>query len=92
MLRGGAAAEILDAWSHRRRKAAVEAVQEITHRTTTDLAERDEAERRRCRRRMSEIASDQDGAKAWLMDAAMLSNVRDHGVPLPGGRVPGPEI
>ncbi len=77
----GAGAELLDHWAHRRRKAAVEAVQEITHRTTTEMAEQDEAERRGFRRRMAQIAADPALAKAWMLDAAMISNVRAHGLP-----------
>ncbi|GAA1014142.1 pentachlorophenol monooxygenase [Acrocarpospora pleiomorpha] len=81
VLLDGAGDEVLDAWAQRRRKAAIEAVQEITHRTTTEMAEQDEAERRGFRRRMSQIAADPALAKEWMLDAAMISNVRAHGLP-----------
>lgn len=75
----------LDLWATRRRKAAVETVQRITHRTTTALAEQDERERRRFQRQMSEMAADPERAKAWMMDAAMISNARAYDLP-PRGR------
>ncbi|WP_170322775.1 FAD-dependent oxidoreductase [Acrocarpospora macrocephala] len=81
VLQDGTGDEVLDAWAQRRRKAAIEAVQEITHRTTTEMAEQDEAERRGFRRRMSQIAADPALAKEWMLDAAMISNVRAHGLP-----------
>ncbi|WP_155335610.1 FAD-dependent oxidoreductase [Acrocarpospora corrugata] len=90
VLLDGAGPEVLDAWAHRRRKAAIEAVQELTHRTTTEMAEQDETERLGFRRRMSQIAADPALAKAWMLDAAMISNVRAHGLPpRPAGRGPG---
>lgn len=75
----------LDLWATRRRKAAVETVQRITHRTTTALAEQDERERRRFQRQMSETAADPARAKAWMLDAAMISNARAYDLP-PRGR------
>lgn len=75
----------LDLWATRRRKAAVETVQRITHRTTTALAEQDEQERRRFQRQMSETAADPARAKAWMLDAAMISNARAYDLP-PRGR------
>jgi len=81
VLRGEAGPDVLDAWAHRRRKAAIEAVQELTHRTTTAMAEQDESERRRFQLQMSEIAADPPRAHTWMMDAAMISNVRAHGLP-----------
>jgi 3-(3-hydroxy-phenyl)propionate hydroxylase len=75
----------LDLWATRRRKAAVETVQRITHRTTTALAEQDERERRRFQRQMSETAADPERAKAWMLDAAMISNARAYDLP-PRGR------
>ncbi|MFC6086905.1 FAD-dependent oxidoreductase [Sphaerisporangium aureirubrum] len=90
VLLDGAGPEVLDGWAHRRRKAAIEAVQEITHRTTTEMAEQDEAERRGFQQRMSQIAADPALARAWMLDAAMISNVRAHGLPLAAaGRVGG---
>ena len=81
VLRDGADTDVLDAWAHRRRKAAIEAVQELTHRTTVQMAEQDEAERRRFQERMARIAADPGLAKEWMMDAAMISNVRAHDLP-----------
>ncbi|NBE91803.1 FAD-dependent oxidoreductase [Nonomuraea sp. KC401] len=81
VLRGEAGADVLDAWAHRRRKAAVEAVQELTHRTTTAMAEQDESERRKFQLQMSEIVADPLRAHDWMMDAAMISNVRAHDLP-----------
>ncbi|MEO3891632.1 FAD-dependent oxidoreductase [Nonomuraea sp. B5E05] len=81
VLRGEAGTDVLDAWAHRRRKAAVEAVQELTHRTTTAMAEQDESERRKFQRQMSEIVADPLRAHDWMMDAAMISNVRAHDLP-----------
>jgi 3-(3-hydroxy-phenyl)propionate hydroxylase len=79
---GGTADEsVLDLWAQRRRKAAVEAVREITHRTTTAMAEQDERERRRFREEMSAIAADPLRSKAWMMDAAMISNARAYELP-----------
>ncbi|MEU6700562.1 NAD(P)/FAD-dependent oxidoreductase [Pseudonocardia sp. NPDC046786] len=75
----------LDMWAARRRKAAVETVQEITHRTTTALAEADEAQRRRFQQQMSDIAADPQRAKAWMMDAAMISNARAYDLPARNG-------
>jgi 3-(3-hydroxy-phenyl)propionate hydroxylase len=84
-LDGTAGEEALDLWATRRRKAAVETVQRITHRTTTALAEQDELERRRFQRQMTETAADPQRAKAWMMDAAMISHVRAYELP-PRGR------
>jgi 3-(3-hydroxy-phenyl)propionate hydroxylase len=81
VLRGEAGTDVLDAWAHRRRKAAVEAVQELTHRTTTAMAEQDESERRKFQLQMSEIVADPLRAHDWMMDAAMISNVRAHDLP-----------
>lgn len=76
---------VLDLWATRRRKAAVETVQEITHRTTTALAESDEHQRRRFQQQMSDIAADPQRAKAWMMDAAMISNARAYDLPARNG-------
>ena len=84
-LAGTADETALDLWATRRRKAAVEAVQRITHRTTTALAEQDELERRRFQRQMQETVADPESAKAWMMDAAMISNARAYDLP-PRGR------
>jgi 3-(3-hydroxy-phenyl)propionate hydroxylase len=81
VLSGEAGTDVLDAWAHRRRKAAVEAVQELTHRTTTAMAEQDESERRKFQLQMSEIVADPLRAHDWMMDAAMISNVRAHDLP-----------
>ncbi|WP_169948232.1 NAD(P)/FAD-dependent oxidoreductase [Microbispora sp. H11081] len=82
---GEAGTDVLDAWALRRRKAAIEAVQEITHRTTKAMAEQDEEERRRFQRRMSEIAASPQRAREWMMDAAMISNARAHELPARAG-------
>ncbi|WP_346105129.1 FAD-dependent oxidoreductase [Nonomuraea maheshkhaliensis] len=81
VLTGEAGPDVLDAWAHRRRKAAIEAVKELTHRTTTAMAEQDEVERRKYQRQMSEIAAAPQRARDWMMDAAMISNVRTHDLP-----------
>lgn len=78
---GTADESVLDLWAQRRRKAAVEAVREITHRTTTAMAEQDERERRRFRAEMSAIAADPLRSKAWMMEAAMISNARAYDLP-----------
>ncbi|HYQ62468.1 NAD(P)/FAD-dependent oxidoreductase [Actinophytocola sp.] len=84
-LDGTADETALDLWATRRRKAAVETVQRITHRTTTALAEGDELERQRFQRQMQETVADPERAKAWMMDAAMISNARAYDLP-PRGR------
>lgn len=81
VLAGTAGETALDLWAARRRKAAIEAVQRITHRTTTALAEQDEEERRRFRREMRATVADPERAKAWMMDAAMITNVRAYDLP-----------
>ncbi|MGI5132900.1 FAD-dependent oxidoreductase [Pseudonocardia sp. CA-107938] len=77
----GATDGLLDQWAQRRRKAAVETVQEITHRTTTALGEQDEAERARFREQIAATAADPRRAKEWLMDAAMIANARTYDLP-----------
>lgn len=81
VLSGAADDGLLDQWAQRRRKAAVETVQEITHRTTTSLAEQDEEQRTRFRQQTAATAADPRRAKEWMMDAAMISNARTYDLP-----------
>lgn len=83
---GAADDSAVDQWAQRRRKAAVETVQELTHRTTTSMAEKDEAQRLRFRQQIAAIAADPRRAKEWMMDAAMISNARTYDLPPRAGR------
>ena len=72
--------EGLEAYGHRRRDIAVNHVQAQTHRNTNELAERDPALRRRNQAAMAAIADDPVRAREWLLDAAMLRQVREQGI------------
>jgi 2-polyprenyl-6-methoxyphenol hydroxylase-like FAD-dependent oxidoreductase len=82
----GAGLDELDAFASVRREFAVDHVQSQTHQNTTSLAERDPDRRRENQAAMAALASDPVRAREWLLDAAMLRHVREHGIGEPVDR------
>ncbi|MBS3929417.1 MAG: FAD-dependent monooxygenase [Sphingomonadales bacterium] len=66
----------LDAWAARRRNAAVNEVQKISHRNSVEIGSQDEAAISRTLQRMLELAADPPRARAWMLEASMLTAVR----------------
>lgn len=75
----------LEAWAVRRRLAAVEEVQRVTHKNTVNLGESDESARRNQQDGVRVIAADPARTKEWLMESSMISGVRRY--PIGVGRV-----
>lgn len=73
---GALAEDELDAWSDRRRNAAVNEVQKISHRNTTEIGSKDEATISKTLQRMLDIAGDPAKAREWMLEASMLASVR----------------
>lgn len=66
----------LTTYATARRRVATDHVRAQTHRNTRSLAERDPVERKRNQARLAAVAADPERARAWLLDAAMITAVR----------------
>lgn len=66
----------LDDYSNRRRNAAVNEVQRISHRNTTEFGSKDQATISTSMQRAKMIAADPALARKWMMEASMLESVR----------------
>lgn len=80
IIQEGASVDELDTYARLRRDFAVNSVRKHTDTNTRNLSERDPARRREHQAAMSALASDPVRAREWLMDAAMLTYVRRHGI------------
>lgn len=72
--------EGLNDWAEQRRRVALEEIQRITHRNTADLSERDLEARNARLVELSAIANDSARARAWMLEAAMITSARAHGL------------
>jgi 3-(3-hydroxy-phenyl)propionate hydroxylase len=69
--------EELTAYTTGRRRVATNHVRANTHRNTRSLAERDPVARKENQAEMAAIATDPERARAWLLDASMITAVRE---------------
>jgi 3-(3-hydroxy-phenyl)propionate hydroxylase len=79
-LRGEAGHEILDRYAERRRTVALEFVRRVTHRNTTMMTEQEDEARRQNRRDLEVMAGDPHRAHEWLLEASMITAVRETGI------------
>jgi 3-(3-hydroxy-phenyl)propionate hydroxylase len=76
----------LASWADQRRQVALSDIQRITHRNTQDLS-LSEGEARQARmRELREIAANPKRAKAWMLEAAMVTSAREQQL-VPSGLV-----
>ncbi|MGH3660353.1 MAG: FAD-dependent oxidoreductase [Micromonosporaceae bacterium] len=80
IVQDGASPRELDVYAQRRREFARTHVRAQTHRNTTSLAERDPVRRAENQAAMAAVAADPVRAREWLLDAAMLRQVRAEGI------------
>jgi 3-(3-hydroxy-phenyl)propionate hydroxylase len=82
LARGGSDPE-LDTFAEYRRRVAMEYVRADTDRNTRQIAERDEATRRRNHDELRATAADPDRARAYLRRVSLLESVRRFGIGAP---------
>jgi 2-polyprenyl-6-methoxyphenol hydroxylase-like FAD-dependent oxidoreductase len=82
LARGGTGAD-LDTFADVRRRVAMEYVRADTDRNTRQIAERDEATRRRNHAELRATAADPDRARAYLRRVSLLESVRRFGIGAP---------
>lgn len=86
VIRGERDESCLDAWAERRRAVALEEIQRLTRETTKALAQENRVKAESHQRMMAETAAEPERARQWMLDAAMISNVRRHPLPPREGR------
>lgn len=86
VIRGEQDESCLDEWAERRRAVALEEIQRLTRETTKALAQENKVKAESHRRKMAETAAEPERARQWMLDAAMISNVRRHPLPPREGR------
>jgi 3-(3-hydroxy-phenyl)propionate hydroxylase len=77
--------DTLDAWAERRRVVALDEIQRISGQTTRALGATEDGRIADFRRQMTEIASDPERARNWMLDTSMITTVRRHPLPAIGG-------
>lgn len=77
---GAPADEELNAYATARRRVATDHVRAQTHRNTRSLAERDPMVRTQHQAEMAAVAADPERARTWLLDASMITAVREQGI------------
>lgn len=73
----------LDTFATTRRQVAVDHIQRVSHQNTRVLTQEDESARRRDRTRLAAIANDPLATREWLLEASMITAVREHGIGRP---------
>jgi 3-(3-hydroxy-phenyl)propionate hydroxylase len=79
-LRGEEGYEVLDRYAERRRRVALEFIRRVTHRNTTMMTEQHDEARLQNRRQLEAIAADPNRAREWLLEASMITAVRETGI------------
>jgi 3-(3-hydroxy-phenyl)propionate hydroxylase len=76
VVQGVAAEGTLGEWARRRRRAALEDVQQISHRRATEHATTDDKELADILERYAAVAADPKAAHAFLLQSSMIASVR----------------